>query len=181
MKKSIRALYEQFGVKSFYKEYGDVYTNPHTSQVRQLIEENETKLDYSKVLDLACGGGEVSQVLQDLKYDNFSACDPYTAKLYEKLIEKPCMKWSFLDIVKGKLTGEYSCIICSFAMHLCPEDLLYDLCLQLFQHSPSLVIISPHKRPKLEELDGLALVFEDHALTERGKKVRLKAYKSSFI
>jgi hypothetical protein len=41
-----------------------------------------------------------------------------------------------------------------------------------------LVIITPHKRPQLEKLDGVKLVFEDYALTERGKKVRLREFRS---
>ncbi len=42
--------------------------------------------------------------------------------------------------------------------------------------APVLVVITPHKRPALEELPGIELVKEDFELTERGKKVRLKQY-----
>jgi hypothetical protein len=42
--------------------------------------------------------------------------------------------------------------------------------------APVLVVITPHKRPALEELPGIELVWEDFELTERGKKVRLKVY-----
>jgi hypothetical protein len=38
------------------------------------------------------------------------------------------------------------------------------------------VIITPHKRPALENLAQVQLDFEDFALTKRGKKVKLKSY-----
>ncbi len=40
-----------------------------------------------------------------------------------------------------------------------------------------LVIITPHKRPELEKLQGVELVLEDAVETVRGKKVRMKAYR----
>jgi len=62
-------------------------------------------------------------------------------------------------------------------MHLCPEKQLYPLAYQLFQCSPQLVIITPHKRPQLEKLDGVNLDFDDFTLTQKGKKVFLKSYR----
>jgi 2-polyprenyl-3-methyl-5-hydroxy-6-metoxy-1,4-benzoquinol methylase len=32
----------------------------------------------SKVLDLACGSGEITSMLMELGYQNVDACDPYT-------------------------------------------------------------------------------------------------------
>jgi hypothetical protein len=43
-----------------------------------------------------------------------------------------------------------------------------------------LIVITPHKRPELENLNGISLDFEDFTLTERGKKVRLKAYRIEY-
>ncbi len=61
-------------------------------------------------------------------------------------------------------------------MHLCPQEQLYPLAHQLLALSPNLIIITPHKRPQLENIQGIKLSFEDFVLTERGKKVRLKSY-----
>jgi hypothetical protein len=47
----------------------------------------------------------------------------------------------------------------------------------LLQAAPTLVIITPHKRPELEKLPGVVLAWEDFAETEKGKKVRMKAYR----
>lgn len=180
MDESIRNLYERLGVDAYYKKYGEFYENPHFEQIESLIVQNESKLDYSNILDFACGGGEICSIIKTLGYNKFTASDPYTAKLFEKQLQQTCLSWSFLDVVKGKLSGNYSCIICSFALHLCPENLLYDLAIQLFKVSPILVIITPHKRPQLEKFEGISLNFEDYCLTPKGKKVRLKAYKYDF-
>ncbi len=92
-----------------------------------------------------------------------------------------CLTFSFDDVIKGKLfdaigNAFFTSIICSFAMHLCPEKKLYALVQQLFRHSDNIVIITPHKRPQLEDLTGIELLFEDFTLTDRSKKVFLKSY-----
>jgi hypothetical protein len=95
-------------------------------------------------------------------------------------MDKDCHHWSFEEVVKGAMEGTYSAIICSFAMHLCPDELLFGLTYELFQHTDLLVIITPHKRPALDKIEGVEMAFEDFALTPKGKKVRLKAYRSIF-
>lgn len=178
--KHIRKLYEQLGVNKYYKQYGDEYQNPHVDQVHELLVNNEQRIDYSHVLDFCAGGGEVSLVLRSMGYQNFEGSDPFTHKLYTKNLAQPCAKWTFDDIIKGKLKEQYSAIICSFAMHLCPLEKLYPLALQLFQSSPLLVVITPHKRPVLEDLEGIELKYVDYAFTAKGKKVFLKLYKLSY-
>lgn len=175
--KAIRNQYSELGVENYYLKHGADYINPHFQYVKQLVEQNQERLDYSKVLDFCCGGGEVSMVLRDLGFTNTVGSDPFTQKAFEKNLHKTCLPYSFQDVIKGKLAGEFSTIICSFAMHLCPEKELYPLVHNLFKHSPCLVIITPHKRPRLEDIEGVSLAFEDFTLTwEKGKKVRLKAY-----
>ena len=77
------------------------------------------------------------------------------------------------------MTGNFSAVICSFAMHLCPQDQLFLLSYYLFETAPQIVIITPHKRPALETLEGVEMEFEDSVLTKREKKVRLKAYRKA--
>ncbi len=155
------------------------------------MQQNQHRIDYARALDFSCGGGEVTLILSELtlsneeishkKKDNlFLGCDPFTFKLYEKNTDYRCLPFSFEDVVKGKMTPSvqipFSAIICSFGMHLCPEKLLYSLVYQLFMYSKNIIIITPHKRPQLEKLSGVELVFDDFVLTERGKKVFLKSY-----
>lgn len=176
MDDAIRKKYEQLGVEAYYKKHGKDYQNPHFAQIEALVKQNQDRLDYSNVLDFCCGSGEVSQVLAELGYTDTIGCDPFTSKAYYKNIKKNCLKYDFQAVIKGKLKGQFSLVICSFAMHLCPEKQLYPLVHQLLALAPILVIITPHKRPVLENLDQIELVFEDFTLTPRGKKVRLKAY-----
>ena len=187
MKKAIRNQYAEQGVEAFYKTHADVYENPHFPYIKSLLQQNKNRIDYMQVLDFSCGGGEVTLILQSLGYENTIGCDPFTQTLFEKNTQKMCWHFSFEDVVKGKMAAEisqqtpsvkmpFSAIICSFAMHLCPQKMLQPLVFQLFTISENIVIITPHKRPALEEIPNLHLVFDDFVLTKRGKKVFLKSY-----
>ena len=174
---AIRNQYEKIGVEAYYQQQGDQYANPHFPYIQKLLKQNQHRIDYQKVLDFCCGSGEVSQVLIDLGSSDITGCDPYTQKAFYNNIGQEALSYSFKDIIRGKLEGNWTSIICSFAMHLCPEKQLYPLVMQLFRCSPQLVIISPHKRPVLENLDGVRLDFNDFCLTPKGKKVFLKSYR----
>lgn len=178
---AIRNLYNEKGVDQYYAQEGGAYANPHFPQIETLLTQNQRNIDYNKVLDFCCGSGEVSQVLQKLGYPIPQASDPYTQEAYRLHFTQDCWNLSFDDVIRGKLTEQFSSIICSFAMHLCSKDKLYPLVYQLFQHTNQLIIITPHKRPELEKLAGIHLVFTDFTLTERGKKVFLKAYDANEI
>jgi hypothetical protein len=172
----IREKYETFGAEDYYKNHATDYQNPHFKEIKALLIQNYLRFDCSNVLDLSAGGGEVSRILLDLNLGEIEGCDPFTFDLFEKNIQKPCLTHSFMDIVKGVELKKYSAIVCSFAMHLCPDKDLFSLVWNLFQAAPTLLIITPHKRPELEKLPNVKLLWEDFALTERGKKVRIKCY-----
>ncbi len=179
---AIRLKYESDGVEGFYSQYAEMYVNPHLPYIKALIVQNETKLDYTKGLDFCAGNGEVSQIWKELGYKDFLGSDCFTFKNYEKNLEIPCCTYSFEDIVRQNFSfpHTFSTIVCSFAMHLCPEKQLFPLVYNLFQYTNCLVIITPHKRPQLENIPQIQLFLEDFVLTERGKKVFLKAYKMVF-
>ncbi|GJM32952.1 MAG: hypothetical protein DHS20C18_19530 [Saprospiraceae bacterium] len=177
---AIRNQYANQGVEGYYREHGSDYTNPHFDQVRQLLIQNRQRIDYQSILDFSCGSGEVSQVIQELGYALPTASDPFTSAAYHEKFKQRCLDYSFQDVIKGQLEGQFSAIICSFAMHLCPPKDLFPLVFQLFQHTSRLVIITPHKRPELSKLSRVDLDFEDFCLTARGKKVRLRTYAATF-
>ena len=190
--KAIRNEYADLGVENYYRNHGDVYENPHFPYIQQLLEQNKHRIDYNRTLDLACGGGEVTLILskspipseKGLGFPQTVGCDPFTHQLFEKNTGQTCLSFSFEDIIKGALTNNqspttnnhYTNIMCSFAMHLCPEKQLFPLVAQLFLVTKNIVIITPHKRPELEKLSNVTLTFEDFVLTKRGKKVFLKSY-----
>jgi SAM-dependent methyltransferase len=176
LKKSVREGYDTLGVHKYYLANANDYSNPHFEQIKQLIEQNHTKFSLNSVLDLGSGSGEVTLILQSLGYKNIEGLDPYTFKLYTKNTGFACSKLSFEDLVKGKLKKSYDCIISSFAMHLCDEVILGGLTFQLFQLTQHLIIITPHKRPVLENFNNIQLIHSDFALTPKGKKVHLKHY-----
>jgi SAM-dependent methyltransferase len=176
--KAIRPLYETYGAEGYYRDHAGDYANPHFPEIKTLLERNFHRFDCSGgVLDFAAGGGEVAQVLQKLGVEKITGCDPFTFQLFEKNTGLACLRFSFKDVVKGEPLGQYSLIISSFALHLCPPKDLFPLTWNLLQAAPLLVVITPHKRPELEKLPGVQLIWEDFTETERGKKVRMKAYK----
>lgn len=178
-KSSIRQQYETHGAEAYYQHHAEAYENPHFIEIQRLILQNQHRLDCSAVLDFAAGGGEVTQVLQQMGFHQTIGCDPFTFELYEKNTARPCLRFSFKDVIKGALQGQYfSSVISSFALHLCPEKDLYPLFWNLLQTTAVVVFITPHKRPETEHLPGIKTLFEDYVLTERGKKVRLKAIAS---
>ncbi len=178
MPKAIRPLYEQHGAAGYYRDHADTYQNPHFPEIKNLLIRNLGRFDCSgPVLDFAAGGGEVTQVLRQSGVLDITGCDPFTFNLYEKNTGRPCLQASFKDVIKNGIEGQYSLIISSFALHLCPPKDLFSLVWNLFAAAPLLVILTPHKRPELENLPGVELAWEDFVTTERGKKVRLKAYR----
>jgi len=179
--KKIRPLYDEHGAEGYYRAYADTYENPHFPEIKALLERNFEQFDTSEVLDFAAGGGEVAQVLQGLGVRNITGCDPFTFALFEKNTGLPCLHLSFMDVIKNGLPAKYSLIISSFALHLCPAGDLFSLTWQLLEAAPLLVLLTPHKRPELEHLQGIELAWEDSVVTERGKKVRMKAYQRSIF
>ena len=54
----------------------------------------------------------------------------------------------------------YSLVVCSFAMHLLADSRLAGFCLALKEVAGQLLILTPHKRPVIEEGWGWRLVEE---------------------
>lgn len=177
MSAKIRPLYDEHGAEGYYRDFAEQYENPHLPEIRALLERNFERFDCTgTVLDFAAGGGEVASALQHLGAQNIVGCDPFTHALFERKTGFPCLQLSFKDVLREGLPGQYSLIVSSFALHLCPQKDLFSLTWNLLQAAPVLVIITPHKRPELEKLPGIQLAWEDFVETDRGKKVRMKAY-----
>jgi hypothetical protein len=176
MAASIRPLYDVYGAEGYYREHADSYINPHFPAIKTALLQNLHRIQTEKVLDLSAGGGEVTQVLLETGVKNLEACDPYTHALYTRNTGLPCKSLSFMDIIKNGLDGQYSSVICSFALHLCPEKDLFSLCWNLIQAAPQLLILTPHKRPEIERLPGFELEWEDFVVTERQKRIRIKSF-----
>src|ERR1017187_9783823 len=115
MSNSITPAYATYGVEGYYRNHA--YRNPHIARVQALMLEYLPKLDVSNVLDLACGSGEVTEMLNYTS--NITGCDPFTGFDYIKRTGRPCLPYSFEQIVQLGLPEKYSLIVCSYALHLC--------------------------------------------------------------
>lgn len=151
---AIRKGYEEFSVQGFYEKFGDEYRNPHEPAIQKVLSEAVKKwqLDLQKVLDLACGSGEVTLVLKSLGTTNIDGIDPYTYNAYLKRTGQQAETYTFEEIASGVLADrDYSLIVCSFALHLVTGSRLPLLLYQLSLIADTMVIITPHKRPELKE------------------------------
>ncbi|MCL1464968.1 class I SAM-dependent methyltransferase [Argonema galeatum] len=161
--KSIRKAYEEYSVEGFYNKFGDDYKNPHELIIQQIIEVviNKWQLDLEKVLDLACGSGEVTLTLKKLGATDIDGIDPYTYNAYLKRTGQLAERYTFEEIASGILGNRcYSLIVCSFALHLVEESRLPFLVYQLSLIANTMVIITPHKRPQLKPEWGWICVDE---------------------
>jgi len=140
----IRNMYSTYGVKDYYENHSNEYSNPHEKYIQTLLEQVNIKGD---VLDLSCGDGAASLAISDCKV---IGCDPYLYEQYELRTGNPCLRFSFDDIINGALQDmKFNSIICSFALHLCEKSKLNTLLYQLSRISNELIIITPHKRPEV--------------------------------
>ncbi len=172
---AIRRQYEKHGAQTFYQQYGAAYRNPHEAAIRGMLRVvvPRWQLDLTRVLDLACGSGEVTLVLRELGAATIDGIDPYTGAAYQARTGQAAEGLSFEQIVEGALSGRtYSLIVCSFALHLLTASRLPALLFRLAEVAPRLLILTPHKRPEIKEAWGWTL--EDELMIER---VRGRVYR----
>ena len=175
MTEAIRHHYEQLGAQGFYEQHGAAYRNPHEAAIDAVLRAvvPQWQLDLSRVLDLACGSGEVTLVLRALGAGLVDGVDPYTGAAYLARTGVAAEGFSFEQIAEGALAGRaYTLIVCSFAMHLLPASRLPSLLFRLAELAPRLLILTPHKRPELKPAWGWAL--EEEMVLER---VRARLYR----
>jgi 2-polyprenyl-3-methyl-5-hydroxy-6-metoxy-1,4-benzoquinol methylase len=153
-----RQLYNKSGVDEFYKTIGHDYSNPHLDDITTIIK--SFNLQGARILDLACGGGEVTRVCQSIGCVDITGMDPYTGDLYYKNTGIKALPYSFQDVAYNNVLQDkqFDIVICSFALHLCPQHVLKLTCLSLAQHCKVLVVISPHKKPYIGHDYGWTLV-----------------------
>lgn len=172
----IRHNYQKFGVEDFYKNVKNDYINPHFEFIKNSLINivNNYNLDFSNVLDLAAGTGEVTTILNELNINNIIGLDPYLYDEYIKNTNNKCLKYSFNDIQKGILDKyKFSTIICSYALHLCEKSILPDVLWNLSLISKNLIILSPNNNPIINETNGWILI-DNFKI----KKCKTRIYKS---
>lgn len=162
------------GAPGFYLDHGAGYRNPHEDAVAAMVEHAQRAgLIGARVLDLACGSGEVTLALAP--GSAVTACDPYTGAAFTERTGRVCQPWSFADLAGGVCQERFDTIVCAYALHLCELSWLPSLCLALADLAPTLVVITPHKRPELRPEWGWTLESEHR---DPAYRVRLRAYRS---
>lgn len=159
----IRQEYEQHSVRGFYESFGAAYRNPHEGAISKLVALglDRWQLNCDRVLDLACGSGEVTLALRSWGYQNISGIDPFTYDAYRQRTGNEAETYTFEHIADGVLSGRnYSLIICSFALHLVSISWLPLVIYQLSLIANSLVVITPNKTPNLKPEWGWILLDE---------------------
>jgi SAM-dependent methyltransferase len=172
---AIRRQYEQLGAQSFYERHGAEYHNPHEAAIRAVLRVvvPRWQLDLTRVLDLACGSGEITLALGELGAGAVAGLDPYTGAAYRARTGQAAEVLSFEQVAEGALAGRaYSLVVCSFALHLLAASRLPALLFRLAEIAPRLLILTPHKRPEIKAAWGWAL--EDEVVIER---VRARVYR----
>lgn len=172
---AIRHQYQQLGVRAFYEAHGATYRNPHEAAIAAAltVAHQTWALDLRHVLDLACGSGEATLTLQTLGAEKITGVDPFTAPAYQARTGAPAQPWTFEQIAAGALAGQrYTSIVCSYALHLLEGSRLPQLCWQLSQLAPTLLILTPHQRPHIKADWGWHLAEEI-----RVNRVRVRLYK----
>jgi len=146
--------------------------------VRRLVEmwiDRHTPPPATRILDLACGSGEITSVFRGRGFENVTGVDPFTGPAFLRRTGLQALPRDFVDISKGVLDDRsFDTIFCSFALHLAEPGLLPQVCHRLAAISPLLVILTPHKRPDIKPAWGWRLIEE--VLDSR---VRLRQYERS--
>ena len=175
---AIRSAYEQYGVEGFYQRFGGSYRNPHERVIRATLQAAVTRweLPLDRVLDLACGSGEVTLALRELGGGVIDGIDPYTYQAYAERTGQVAEPITFEQIAAGALGGRsYDTIVCSFALHLVALSRLPALITQLSLIGAALLVLTPHKRPLLRPEWGWRCI--DELLIER---VRARYYQRTY-
>ena len=170
------------GVDGWYRDSGATYRNPHEAAVAAMMQVAVSRWPdpfTSRVLDLCCGSGEVSLALlkAGISAERIDGADPYTGAAYEARVATPCLPLSFVDVAGGALADRsYGAVVCSYALHLCEASWLPLACREIAVVSPTLIVVTPHKRPELRNEWGFTLVDEHR---DSRWRTRLRRYERS--
>lgn len=182
----MRKHYQQHGVQGYYTAHGSTYRNPHDQQLRRALyaglDSFAAVCDSApiRILDLACGSGEATMGCIAWAKErplDITAADPFTFEAYEARVGQAAEQFSFEDVEAGILQDRsFDLCICSFAMHLVPPSRLYLVLFQLAMSCRYLLLLSPHKKPIIQENTGWSL-----RLIETHQRVHVRLFMSNAV
>lgn len=163
---SIHTAYKTLGVEGFYKQ--ENYRNPHEAEIRYLLSTWAKEVETGRVLDLGCGDGLVTKILQPLGF-LCEGIDPYLGRLYIENTGLECLPLTFKDLAQGKCQKTWPLVVASFSLHLCEESLLPSLIWNL--GAPRILVVTPHKKPDLSKF--ASSVEHKVKVSSKGKSIHL--------
>ena len=132
MKKAIRTEYAEKGVEAYYRTNANAYENPHFTYIQQLLRQNQERIDYTHVLDLACGGGDIAIRLATRARRlnipmTIHGCDisPTALQVARAASERAGhseMEFFHHNALRDPLPQGYDVIMCSLFLHHLAED-----------------------------------------------------------
>ena len=104
---SVRGGYVDLGVRAYYEAHATDYVNPHEPAVVACLDALLARRapDLSHVLDLACGSGEVTDVVRRAGALRCDGIDPYNGPAYLARMGETAEGISFERIADGALAG----------------------------------------------------------------------------
>lgn len=147
--------------------------------VDRAVSERPSWFAEGRILDLACGSGEVTLALRAAGVDRarIDGADPFTASAYLARTGAVASRWSFADVASGALGDRrWSSVVCSYGLHLCEPSWLAAVCVQLSLAAEHLIVVTPHKRPVIDPAWGW-LPVDEHR--DGPWRVRLRCYTST--
>lgn len=141
---SIRHEYEKKGVAQYYLEHGNEYINPHYHDIHAAITKWRNLFENKSIIDLCAGSGEVSTSLKSIA-QSIEGIDPFTYQSYQRNTRLKCHQHDFKRLAFEGFPVKADMIVCSYAIHLCPESMIHQLTWQMTNVCNELIILSPHK------------------------------------
>jgi len=102
----VRPGYDSLGTEGYYAAHAADYANPHEPIVRRLVEswvKRHSPATDARILDLACGSGEISSVFLSHGFEHVVGVDPYTGPAYLSRTGREALKEDFVSISRGAL------------------------------------------------------------------------------
>ena len=140
---SIREKYSKYGVKEYYEKFGNEYSNPHDTNVMQLLGQIESRR-YKTGIDFSCGDGLVSICLDSIRW---IGVDPFLAKRYSAVTGNPVIECSMEQVSTGTTQlPVVDLVVCSYCFDIFERSYIDLFLWRLSLICDTLVVIRANKK-----------------------------------
>jgi len=151
--------------KNFYNNQTNLHEKIIHDHLYHLIKNG--LLNNASILDLYCGIGNISYYLKENGFDNIEGCSPNHNQEYKTRTGFKVYNYNFLKISNISFEKKYKYVICSYALHLCPKQLLLKVLETLSKSAEKLIIISPNHLPEIDVYWAEEFSYVNNGVTTR--------------